>query len=329
LAVCAGESLRVRGLGLTISVAFILSVAPRAGCANLDDILNQIGSDLETKKEPAPARSEANLSESQPAQDVLSKPPATTGSWGGYVASIRTRAEEGDPDSQGIASYLIQVDSGSVGTSGDALNYAVLSSGKRSPYGQFALGRLCEKGLGVEQNSEKAAALYKNAFPGMGRLANSGSAMAQAIYGVMYETGRGTGKNDMEAVRWYRKSSEQGNAIGQKNLGWMYANGLGVAKNLVESVKWYRRSAEQGSASGQKKLAWAYESGSGVEKSLSEAVRWYRRSAEQGNAEAQFYIGSSYAHGEGVEKNESEAVKWYRRAAEQGNEDAISALNNY
>ena len=53
----------------------------------------------------------------------------------------------------------------------------------------------------------------------------------------MLANGQGTAKNEVEAVKWYRKAAEQGNAGAQFNLGNMLGNGQGTAKNDVEAVK--------------------------------------------------------------------------------------------
>jgi hypothetical protein len=44
----------------------------------------------------------------------------------------------------------------------------------------------------------------------------------------------GVGKNEVEAVEWYRKAAEQNNAEAQSDLGECYAWGRGVAKDEVE-----------------------------------------------------------------------------------------------
>ena len=64
---------------------------------------------------------------------------------------------------------------------------------------------------------------------------------------VCYKNGEGVPKNEVEAVKWFRKAAEQGDADAQFYLGWAYVtNGEGVPKDEVEAVKWYRKAAEQG-----------------------------------------------------------------------------------
>ncbi len=121
-----------------------------------------------------------------------------------------------------------------------------------------------------------------------------------------------------QAIKWYRKSSEQGNADAQFNLGWCYKNGYGVPKDLVQAVELYRRSAEQGNAAAQNNLGICYENGDVVPKDLVQAVELYRKSAEQGNAAAQNNLGVCYEYGAGVPENLEQAVELYRKSAEQG-----------
>lgn len=94
--------------------------------------------------------------------------------------------------------------------------------------------------------------------------AEKGDALAQLNLGYCYNTGQGVTKDEVEAVKWYRKAAEQGNAQAQDSLGVCYSNGYGVAKDNAEAVKWYRKAAEQGYAEAQLNLGWCYSNGFGV-----------------------------------------------------------------
>ena len=118
------------------------------------------------------------------------------------------------------------------------------------------------------------------------------------------------------------ETAEKGNASAQVNLGNMYRTGQGVAKDEVEAVKWYRKAADQGYAKAQLYLGGMYANGLGVTKDEVEAVKWFRKAADQGNAKAQFNLGFMYATGQGVAKDEVEAYKWYLLSGAQGNEHA-------
>jgi len=148
--------------------------------------------------------------------------------------------------------------------------------------------------------------------------AEKGDATAQLHLGLMYGTGDGVQKNQVEAAKWYRKSADQGYAPAQYILGYIYANGEGVEQDDHEALKWARKAADQGNADAQYHLGLIYGNGNGAAKDETEAVKWYRKAADQGLAAAQFNLGVMYTKGEGVTKDDTEATKLYRKAAEQG-----------
>jgi TPR repeat protein len=151
------------------------------------------------------------------------------------------------------------------------------------------------------------------------KAAEQGNSDGQYNLGVMYQNGWGVEKDYVQAVNWFRKAAEQGNSFGQNNLGVMYQYGWGVEKDYVQAVSWYRKVAEQGNSVGQDNLGWMYENGWGVEKDYVQAVSWFRKAAEQGNSDGQNNLGVMYQNGLGVEKDYVQAVSWYRKVAEQGN----------
>ena len=58
-------------------------------------------------------------------------------------------------------------------------------------------------------------------------------------------------EGDAKALAELRGRAEKGEVSAQYFLGLIYANGRGVAKDEVEAVKWYRKAAEQGDADAQ------------------------------------------------------------------------------
>lgn len=59
---------------------------------------------------------------------------------------------------------------------------------------------------------------YKEAIRGLLPFAQEGDSLAQTNLGIMYVNGSGVAKDDVEAVAWYRKASEQGNELAQSRL---------------------------------------------------------------------------------------------------------------
>lgn len=54
--------------------------------------------------------------------------------------------------------------------------------------------------------------------------------------------GWGVAKDQVEAVKWFRKAAVQGYAVSQKQLGDCYMNGWGVTKDQAVAIKWFRKA---------------------------------------------------------------------------------------
>ena len=133
----------------------------------------------------------------------------------------------------------------------------------------------------------------KESVKSLKKKAEAGDAQAQFELGRKYYDRGVAPKNYMEAVIKYYKSG-------------------GISKDEVEAVKWFRKAAEQGHAQAQRYLGVAYANGWGASKDEVEAVKWTRKAAEQGHPIAQNNLGLMYDKGEGVPENDVEAVKWFR-----------------
>jgi hypothetical protein len=57
--------------------------------------------------------------------------------------------------------------------------------------------------------------------------------------GRCYLCGEGVQKDDVEAVKLFRKAVDQGYVGALEDLGGCYYSGSGVEKDLVEAYKWY------------------------------------------------------------------------------------------
>ena len=116
------------------------------------------------------------------------------------------------------------------------------------------------------------------------QLAEQGQPVAQYNLGIIYEYGRGVGRSDAEAVKWYRQASVQGVSVAQYRLAIMYDNGWGVPPNDTEAVKWYREAAEQGNPFAQHDLAFMYAAGTGVAQDFVRAYMWLNVAVASGNS---------------------------------------------
>src|SRR5260370_37955094 len=85
--------------------------------------------------------------------------------------------------------------------------------------------------------------------------AEAGDAESEVELGLRYLDGKDVPKNQVEAVKWFRKAAEQNFAAAQNKLGVCYGNGEGVAKDQVEAGKWVCKAAEQNIAEAQNKIS--------------------------------------------------------------------------
>lgn len=207
------------------------------------------------------------------------------------------------------------------------------------------LGELYNQGLGVAQDSRKAAEWYRLA-------AARGDAHAMASLGLMAADGRGVAANPAEARDWLDKAAAKGEPVASYNLallllngkeqdvaraaglmrvaadaeigdaqhglGVLYSRGLGLERNTAEAAKWFHKAARNGSIAGTVEYAIALFNGEGVAKNEALAARYFRRAASQGNAIAQNRLARLYATGRGVPRNLVEAAAWHLVASGQG-----------
>ena len=170
--------------------------------------------------------------------------------------------------------------------------------------------------------------------------------------GVLYESGLGTSKNLVIAVKCYQQALDLDKDLdtAQKNLtemkqnpdisgndcssiGWIYYAGLGVIQDGSEAKKWYDKAIQKD----QNKFAYEglgllYENGLGVSKNLVIAAKYYQQAldldkdyvkAQEGldrvrqnldiSGDDCNSIGAMYHNGEGISQNHFQAKEWYEK----------------
>ena len=122
--------------------------------------------------------------------------------------------------------------------------------------------------------------------------------------------------------------AEQGDKIYQFTVGIIYSKAFGVAKDEVKAVKWFKKAAEQGLSDAQFNMGQAYFMGKGVPKNHMKALHWYCLAAEQGDTEAMLKLGIIFVKGnDGVPLNLPAAVRFLEMAKANGDPDAIKNLD--
>jgi len=181
-------------------------------------------------------------------------------------------------------------------------------------YGQvyctFNLGRIYEKGRGVEQDYAKAMQCYREA-------AQAGHGSAINNVGALYELGLGVDRDYAAAMHWYKKAADHGHERAMSNIGDLYAEGKGVSRDREKAMEWQRRAAANGSGSGMAQLGLYYEKGWGTKRNVREAIGWYEKGIANGSKVAMFNLALIYAHGKGVPKDGAKAARLFRMMIEK------------
>ena len=105
-------------------------------------------------------------------------------------------------------------------------------------------------------------------------------------YAILYGNAAQQTKADQKPIEEVKARAEAGDAESEVELGLRYTNGEGVAKDQVEAVKWFRKAAEQNFAPAQYNLNVCYYNGKGVAKDYVEAYEWLLLAARQGDEDA-------------------------------------------
>ncbi len=152
---------------------------------------------------------------------------------------------------------------------GTARSEFLQSSEQGDSRSQFMLGRIYERGLGVDRNPLVAMKWYRLS-------AGKGHAVAQYTLAMMHRRGldpatrprsgamgvggvvatpsQRLGIGYMEALKWFELAADQGLADAQYNLGLMYATGNGIPADFIAAHLWWSVAVDYGSEEARRKL---------------------------------------------------------------------------
>jgi TPR repeat protein len=140
-----------------------------------------------------------------------------------------------------------------------------------------------------------------------------------------HDTGNAADKQERlaRAVRWFQRAAKNGHVPSQYRLATLYELGRGTPKNYVEASKWYSRAAEAGHVKAMHNLAVLLAQGQGVQLDHEAAAKWFQKAADHGLADSQYNLAVLYERGFGVEQNAAKAYQWYALAARHGDRKAM------
>jgi hypothetical protein len=133
--------------------------------------------------------------------------------------------------------------------------------------------------------------------------------------------------NMPEAVRWYRRSSEQNWSGGEYHLGLCYLSGSGVEQDQERGLNLIRKAADEGHLDSVLELANLYAKGIGEPRSEHERPLQLllriagRDRRDDGSREGNIPFADivlRYEYGIGTQRDIVAAVEWYCRAATDG-----------
>ncbi len=150
------------------------------------------------------------------------------------------------------------------------------------------------------------------------REAASGDVAAQLELAFRYRDGKGTAKNDAEALMWAHKAADAGNADAMDFIGFAYLRGA-VVERRPEIAFGYFKAAAKESPQAAFDLGQCYYGAQGTPQDCAKALEWWEKAAEQGHGRAAATAAMAYHSGEGVPRDPAKARRLAERAAELNN----------
>jgi TPR repeat protein len=146
---------------------------------------------------------------------------------------------------------------------------------------------------------------------------------------AMYQLGRAYAANRQmpEAIAAWRKAADKGSTSAMVELGVLYGTGAGIARDEVQARKLFERAAEAANPRGVSNLAAL--GGSGGASSDPARARELLSKAAETNAEAQYQLGMMLAEGNGGTKDDVAARSLFEKAAAQNHPGALERMGAF
>lgn len=113
---------------------------------------------------------------------------------------------------------------------------------------QYELGKLYERGQGVDKDLIEARSLIQKA-------AEAGHVNAMYDFALFLAEGEGGAKSEADAVLWFHDAAEAGHLDAQYNLGVVHAEGIGTPQDLATALFWFQIAARAGDTGAEQEVA--------------------------------------------------------------------------
>lgn len=155
--------------------------------------------------------------------------------------------------------------------------------------------------------------------------AQGGDAKAQLDLAIRFRDGKGTAKDDAQAMQWAHKAADAGNADAMDFVGFTYLRGA-VVERRPEIAFGYFKAAANDSSQAAFNLGQCYFGAQGTEQDCERALVWWKKAAEMGHGRAASTAAMAYLSGEGVTPDAVLARRLAERAAELNNPSGLVLL---
>lgn len=194
--------------------------------------------------------------------------------------------------------------------------------GSGHPRAEIAYSKLLARGLGVEKDPARAAALLDSAYT----KTSSYKGRAAFELGQLLFTGgdgpSGTVEADPERARvLLLEAREDGQARAASKLGQIYEEGLGVQANSTRAIAYYREVAETDPSAAirlAKLLAKTGASDYMVQEAAYTGIGLLETRGEEGNQRAWLQLSDLFSRGEIVDADPERAIDYLENVADDG-----------
>ena len=145
---------------------------------------------------------------------------------------------------------------------------------------------------------------------------------------ICHHRGRGTPKDEAQAVYWWSKGAQAGDIISMNEYGISLQLGEGVPTDPVAGFSWLQRAAVAGDPGSAAAIGTALVTGFGVRKDVPAGIAWYTAAAHKGDATAMCNLARAHKTGEGVPVDFEACLTWLQRAKAAGNVPASRMLES-
>ena len=172
----------------------------------------------------------------------------------------------------------------------------------------FEQAKAYDLGIGVKQDKQKAASLYREAM-------NQGDKKAKHNLALLYIMQEGESDNVLAGIQMLQELADEGDAFSIYSLGGCYMNGKGVVQDTSKGLELYRTASNLGLGIATYSIGAYYMNDC---HDIAKGIEYGEKAAEQGFALAASILEQIYEEGMGVEKDLDKAMIYLERAAELG-----------